>query len=144
MPHFRILLSAPISLDLLFLHTLCVSLYLLQPGRGRLKLLDLWRCTLTVDQLVDLICHVSPPYGRPRIKMVGCKLIHGGEAPGECPATPDEQPVCVTDFVIGHHRFWNTELTLAELEAVTHRLSVKTLTLEVSYDPSKHQTFTQC
>ena len=83
---------------------------------------------------------VSPPDGLPRVQMEDCKLIHGGEAPGECPATPDEHPVCVTHLDIQ----WDRDLTLAALEAVTHVLTVNTLTLMVSYDPNKHQTFNQC
>ena len=119
---------------------MCVSLFLLQPGHSRLELLHLGDSTLTADQLVDLVRHVSPPDGLPRVEMEYCELIHGGEAPGECPATPDEQPVCVTHLDIE----WDTELTLTALEAVTHGLTVKTLTLKVSYDHNKHQTFTQC
>ena len=119
---------------------MCPSLFLLQPGHSRLELLHLHYCTLTVDELVDLIRLVSPPDGLPRVKMEYCKLIHGGEAPGECPATPDEQPVCVTHLDMEY----DTKLTLAALEAVTHGLTVNTLTLFVSYDHNKHQTFTQC
>ena len=119
---------------------MCVSLFLLQPGHSRLELLHLRRSTLTGYQLVDLVRHVCPPDGLPRVEMMFCKLIHGGEAPGEYPATPDEQPVCVTHLDIK----WSRELTLAALEAVTHGLTVKTLTLHVSCDPSKHQTFNQC
>ena len=119
---------------------MCVPLFLLQPGHSRLELLHLQYSTLTGYQLVDLVRLVSPPDGLPRVEMDRCKLIHGGEAPGECPATPGEQPVCVTHL----HIEWSRELTLAALEAVTHGLTVKTLTLEVSYVIKKHQTFTQC
>ena len=119
---------------------MCPSLFLLQPGYSRLELLHLDSSTLTGYQLVDLVRLVSPPDGLPRVEVAHCKLIHGGEAPGECPATPDEQPVCVTRLAIE----WSTELTLAALEAVTHGLTVKTLTLKVSYDHNKHQTFNQC
>ena len=119
---------------------MCVPLFLLQPGHSRLELLHLQYSTLTVDQLVDLVRVVSPPDGLPRVEMERCELIHGGEAPGECPATSDEQPVCVTHL----HIEWSRDLTLAALEAVTHGLTVNTLTLEVSYDHNKHQTFNQC
>ena len=119
---------------------ICVSLFVLQPGRGRVEYLHLEYCTLNVDLLVDLVRHVCPPDGLPRVEMMFCALIHGGEAPGECPATPDEQLVCVTHLDIK----WSKKVTLAALEAVIHVLTVKTLTLMVSCDHNKHQTFNQC
>ena len=114
------------------LDNICVSLFLLQSHPDRLENLRLGECSLTVDQLVDLVRHVSPPEGLPHVKMEDCELIHHGEAPSECLTTPDEQPVCVTHLDIKD----DTELTLAALEAVTHSLNVTTLVLKVSNDHS--------
>ena len=73
-----------------------------------------------------------------------CELIYCGEAPDERPATPKEQPISVTELVIEGDRWSPTMVSLAALEAVTHGVSQKTLTLKVSFDPSKHKTFTIC
>ena len=114
----------------------------MQPGCGSLQHLHLSECAVTADQLVDLVRLKTSPYALPLVGMTGVGLKYDGEAPGECPATPDEQPVSVTDLVLKWGLVHSQGLNLAGLEAVTHVVNVETLTLYgVSYHPIKQDTF---
>ena len=115
------------QIPVLLLHSIVTYMWyvytsFLQPGRGRLDLLHLYHCTLAADQLVDLVCLVSPPGGLPRLEMRSCSLIHDGESP------PRGQPVLVENFIIQYVK----ELNMAALEVVSHSVSMHTLSIEVS------------